>query len=158
MNSIIRLFETGKYEKIKPDPSIRAPNTLTDIPLVDKAEEWGITITVLKRNKRIGEYDWKKRRIKLGILSSKIYLHELSHAASYRIVGRFKYTQHYWQEIIAELCAATLYRMFVTRHDENLSRSYQFIYLYALLLDVTVEEACREVSDEAVKIIKYILQ
>ena len=158
MKSIIRLFETGKFEKIKADPSTKVPTKLSDIPLVEKAEQWGVTITVLKRKKRMGHYDWKKRSIKLGILCPKIYLHELAHAAYYRLRGTFTHTQLQWQEVMAELCAATLYRMFVIKHDENLSRSYWFIYLNAILLNVSVEEACREVSDEAIRIIKYILQ
>ena len=156
--SILVQFEIGEFDYMEGKPSHREPINLSELPLIEKAEEWGITVkTVPRICKCHGHYDRDLKEIQLVSTDAKTFLHGLSHAAIEKLSGTITHIKHQWQEVMAELAAAALYQIVTEKPDKGLSNSYSFILLNAVALKKTPLEACLEVFAETEEIIEFIL-
>ena len=156
--SILVQFEIGEFDYMEGRPQQREPINLSELPLIEKASEWGIKVkTVPRICKCHGHYDKDLKEIQLVSTDAKTFLHSLAHAAIERLSGTITHTKPQWQEIMAELAAAALYQIVTEKPDKGLSNSYSFILLNAVALKKTPLEACLEVFAEVEEIIEHIL-
>ena len=129
----------------------------TPPPLVDVAEQFGLSISYQTFASRYyGYYQGGTKRIVLASHESKVFFHELAHAAHERIEGQLTGGQVTSQEIIAELTAATLAQMYCP--EANLGFSYDYVKSYAEKSKKTIEQACLAVINTVGKVLDEILR
>ncbi len=91
----------------------------------------------------------------LATHEAQVFFHELAHAAHHRIGGKLKAGQVPSQEIIAELTAATLSRLYCP--EANLGFSYEYVKSYAKKSKKSIERACLAVINTVGKVLDEIL-
>ena len=156
--SILVQFEIGEFAYTERKPTRHKPVNLSEVPLIEKASEWGIQIkTVPRMCKCHGHYDRNLYEIHLVTVDAKSYLHGLAHAAIERYRDPAVPFKPQSEEIIAELAAAALYQIVTQKPDKWLSNSYAFILLNSVALNMTPLDACLQVFAEAEEIIELIL-
>ena len=156
--SILVEFQLGEFEYTGENPLHHEPINLSELPLMEKAGEWGLVVKIAPGlRKRLGHYDKDRREILLVSPDAKVFFHELAHVAIERLNGSITHTQLQWQEVMAELAAVALYQIIMKKPDERLSDSFSHIFLNAVVLDKTPLEACLEVFSETEEIIEYLL-
>ena len=157
--NIMVQFQIGEFEYTGENPLHHEPVNLSELPLMEKAEEWGLVVKIAPGlRKRLGHYDKDRREILLVSPDAKVFFHELAHVAIERLNGSITHTQLQWEEIMSELAAVALYQIIMKKPDERLSDSYSHIFLNAVVLDKSPGEACLEVFNETEQIIKLILE
>lgn len=125
-------------------------------PLADVAEQFGLSVSYQTFASRYyGYYQGETRRIVLASHESKVFFHELAHAAHERVEGKLKGGQVPDQEIIAELTAATLAQMYCP--EANLGFSYEYIKNYAEKSKKTTERACLAVINTVGQVLDEII-
>ena len=128
----------------------------TPPPLVEGAGQFGLSVSYQTFASRYyGYYQGGSKRIVLATHESKVFFHELAHAAHERIEGNLKGGQVPSQEIIAELTAATLAQMYCP--ESNLGFSYDYVKSYAEKSKKTIERACLAVINTVGKVLDEIL-
>jgi hypothetical protein len=156
--SILVQFQIGEFEYTGENPLHHEPVNLSELPLMEKAGEWGLVVKIAPGlRKRLGHYDKDRREILLVSPDAKVFFHELAHVAIERLNGSITHMQLQWQEVMAELAAVALYQIIMKKPDERLSDSFSHIFLNAVVLDKTPLEACLEVFSETEEIIEYLL-
>ena len=84
--SILVQFEIGEFDYTEGKPPNHEPVYLSEIPLIEKATEWGISVkTVTRICKCHGHYDKNRKEIQLASTDVKTFLHGLAHAAIERL-------------------------------------------------------------------------
>ena len=83
-----------------------------------------------------------------------MFYHELSHAAHRRIKGALQNGQRWDQEVVAELCAAVLGRLFGKQTD---GASFQYIREYAEAAGRDAHKACIHVLSQVRDVLDLIL-
>ena len=140
--------EALDYEKLQ----------LPDFPLIERAEEWGISVKVIPGNHRYyGYYSSNRKEIALVTPEESVFFHELAHVAHEKVNGNLKAGQDPLQEIVAELSAATLCRMVGKKKEDSLGNSYRYIQRYASELNLAVNNACLKVMSETEKVLNTII-
>ena len=125
-------------------------------PLADVAEKFGLSVSYQTfANQYYGYYQGNSKRIVLATHSAQVFFHELAHAAHERVEGQLKGGQVPSQEIIAELTAATLAKMYCP--EANLGFSYTYVKNYAEKSKKTIERACLAVINTTGKVLDEIL-
>jgi antirestriction protein ArdC len=82
---------------------------LPELPLMEVAQEWGISVKAIPGNYHYsGYFSQDRKEIRLASKEESVFFHELSHVGHQRILGELKRGQDWKQEIVAELAAATL--------------------------------------------------
>lgn len=131
---------------------------LPDLPLLDRAREWGISVKAIPGNYRYqGFYSQNRKEIALATPEEKVFFHELSHAGHERIKGKLTGGQDPLQEIIAELCAAVLCKLVGRQPNDTLGNSFRYIEEYAEKIKMNPHSACLKVMSESEKVLKLIL-
>lgn len=136
------------------------PLELPELPLFDKAKEWGISVCgVSFMGLYYGSYEQRGNRemIRLATPSEKTWFHELSHAAHSRVVKNLKRGQDPYQEIVAELSAQVLAQLVGTQIESTLGNSYEYIKHYTSKINQTVERGCLSVIADVEKVLNLIL-
>ncbi|WP_231715559.1 antirestriction protein [Desulfosarcina widdelii] len=132
---------------------------LPDFPLIERAEEWGISVKAIPGNYRYyGYYIPGRKEIALATTEEGVFFHELAHAAHEQIKGALKPGQDSLQEIIAELSAQVLCRMVGKRNRDTTGNSYRYIGRYAEKIKLTPQAACLKVMSETEKVLNLILK
>jgi antirestriction protein ArdC len=132
---------------------------LPQLPLMERAEEWGISVKAIPGNYSYrGYYSPDRREVCLGTPQEKTFFHELSHCAHERVKGNLKNGQDPFQEIVAELSAQALCRIVGKTGERHLGNSYQYIERYADRLKISAYSACIRVLNETEKVLNLILQ
>jgi len=132
---------------------------LPALPLMDRAQEWGIEVKAVPGNYRYrGYYSPTKNQIGMATTEEKTFFHELSHAGHDRIKGGLKKGQDPLQEIVAELSAQALCRMIGKQDKDTTGNSYQYIERYAGDMGISAHNACLRVLRETEKVITLILK
>jgi hypothetical protein len=149
---VFRVEDTGgeqlEYKRIK----------IPDLPLVEKAQEWGISVKAIPGNYRYyGYYSSNRKEIALATPEESVFFHELAHAAHEKVNGNLKSGQDPIQEIVAELSAASLCRMVGKKQNNSLGNSYRYIQRYATDLNLAIHIACLKVMSETEKVLNTIL-
>jgi len=156
--SILVQFEIGEFELTNKKPPAHEPVDLSDLPLIEKAIEWGITVRTDRRMcKCPGQYHKTLREIQLVSADVKNFLHGLAHVAIEKLGESITHKSGQWQEILSELAAAALYEIIMNRPDHKLCSSYLFIHSNALALSQTTLDACLEIFAETEEVIEFIL-
>lgn len=155
---ILVQFEIGEFEPTDGKQSTQEPVNLSEFPLIEKSNEWRVTVRTDKRMcKCHGQYDETWREIQLVSADLKSFLHGLAHVAIEKLGESITHDSGQWHEIISELAAAALYEIIMNRPDDRLCYSYLFIRSNAAALGRTTLDACLEVFAETEEIIEFIL-
>ena len=150
----------------KPLPE-EAALELPTLPLMDKAEEWGIPVTAVGFNGRAYGSHLTNRntgevQIRLASPEESIFLHEIAHEADRRANtkdGKLKGGQDPAQEITAELTAAVLGQIVGVQGKNTLGNHYEYIQAYAkqLRADGDVTKACLQVLSRVERCLRLLL-
>ena len=94
------------------------------------AKSWGISIKQTFDNPSFyGYFSSTKKEIVMATDSQATFFHELAHSADEKIQGKVKEGQDAQQEIVAEMSAAVLMKMFGLKHGSK--NTYDYISKYA---------------------------
>jgi hypothetical protein len=149
---VFRLEDTaGKPIEIKEPPQ------LSDLPLMDKAREWGINVRSIHGNySYYGYFSQTNKEIALATEEESVFFHELAHAAHSKVQKAYKDTDIWAKEVVAELSAAALCRM-VGKSSRHLGNSYRYIRHYAKEGNLSPVKACLKVLRDVEKTLGLIL-
>lgn len=166
--------ETGEDKLVllgfKPMPVFRVEDTegtpldyekvqLPELPLLDRAVEWGLSVKAIPGNYRYyGYYSPERKEIALASPEEKVFFHELAHAGHERLRGSIQSGQDPLQEIVAELSAQALCRLTGRETDGSFGHSYRYIETYAERMGMTPHAACLKVLYETEKVLNLILK
>lgn len=129
-----------------------------ELPLMERAREWGLSVKAMPGNcGYYGYYSPKRKEIALASPEEKVFFHELAHAGHERLKGDIKNSQDPFQEIVAELSAQALCRLTGHEADGSFGHSYRYIEGYAQKMKMTPHAACLKVLCETEKVLKLIL-
>ena len=85
---------------------------LPELPFMERAEAWGISVKAVPGNYRYrGYYSPHRKEIAMASPEEKVFFHELAHAAHEKVKGSLTGGQDPLQEIVAELSAQALCRL-----------------------------------------------
>jgi hypothetical protein len=131
---------------------------LPKLPLIERAEEWGISVKAIPGNySYYGYYSSKRREIGICSESECTFLHEISHCAHEKVKGALQGGQDPIQEIVAELSAQALCHIVGKSGEKYLGNSYRYIEAYAEKLHMSPHSACIKVLNETEKVLNLIL-
>jgi hypothetical protein len=132
---------------------------LPELPLMERAIDWGIEVKAIPGNYQYrGYYSPDRNLIAVATPEEKTFFHELSHAAHDKVVEGLKKGQHPLQEIVAELSAQALCRMVGKNDQDTTGNSYQYIERYAKDIGMSASNACLQVLKETEKVLTLILK
>lgn len=132
--------------------------SLPELPLLDLAASWNISVTAIPGNARYyGYYSPDKKIIALASPEEKTFFHELSHVAHEQVLGKLKRGQDPLQEIVAEMSAQALCRIVGKDGDKYFGNSYRYIENYAKEMDITPHTAVLKVISDVEKVLALIL-
>jgi antirestriction protein ArdC len=130
---------------------------LPELPLMEIAKDWGISVKAIPGNYRyFGYFSQDRKEIALATKEESVFFHELAHAAHQRILGELKQGQDWKQEIVAELSAAVLCRI-VGKTSKHLGNSYRYIEGYASRANLTAWQGCMRVMNDTEKVLSLIM-
>ncbi|MFH1931923.1 MAG: antirestriction protein [Pseudomonadota bacterium] len=148
-----------RYQDTDGDPLDYEQIELPDLPLIERAEEWGIYVKAIPGNFSCqGFYSPVRKEIGLATSEEVVFFHELSHCAHEKVNGNLKRGQNPIQEIVAELSAEALCRIVGKTGGKYLGNSYRYIEGYAGELNITPYSACLKVMSETEKVLNLILK
>ena len=132
---------------------------IADLPLRDVAEHWGITVHTFngEPGHAHGRYHHDAQAIALGVESVDVFLHELVHAAEYRLGNAVERGQHWRKETVAEFGSAVLAECLGLESAKDLGGAYRYIESYAQAAEKTAESACMECLDRICQSVALIL-
>jgi hypothetical protein len=161
-NQLLMGFNTGVVFRVEDTDGEQLDYWQVDmpeLPLIERAEEWGIKVKCIPGNfKYLGYYSSGRKEIGLASEEVCIFFHELSHCAHDIIKGGLKGGQDPIQEVIAELCAQTLCRIVGKWGDRYLGNSYRYIERYAEKLNLSPHAVCLRVMKETEEVLNLILK
>ena len=130
---------------------------LPELPFIERAQEWGISVKAVPGNYRYyGYFSPERKEIALTTDCERVFFHELAHAGHELLLGKLKAGQDPLQEIVAELSASALAIM-AGKAMDGLGNSYQYIKRYAEKLDMTPHTACLKVLADTEKVLGLIV-
>ena len=131
---------------------------LPEIPLIERAYDWGISVKAVPGNYRYyGYFAPERKEIALATPAEKTFFHELAHAADHILNGNLKPGQLLMQEITAELSAQALARIVGKSSEDTTGNSYRYINRYAQKIKMSPHKACLKVLADTEKILNLIL-
>ena len=138
--------ETVEYERVE----------LPNLPLMEKAKEWGISVKSIPGNQNYyGYFSHHRNEIGLASKEETVFFHELAHAAHKRLVGTNK-SQNWKKEIVAELAAAVICQI-VGKTSKFLGTNYKYIEHYAKKANLSPVQGCLKVISDVEKVLGLIL-
>ncbi len=131
---------------------------LPDVPLIERAEEWGISVRAIPGNYHyLGYFSVDRREIAIATSQECLFFHELAHCAHYLLNGNLKRGQDPLQEIVAELSAQALAKIVGKSAEDTVGNSYRYIKKYADQLKMSPHSACLKVMSETEQVLDIIL-
>ena len=136
-----------RFEDTEGEPPVYETIKLPELPLMEVAQSWGVSVKGIPWDRLYyGFFDQAHGEICLASDEETVFFHELSHVAHQRVLGeRLKAGQDWQQEIVAELSAATLCRVFGRTPSKCLGNSYRYISRYAGETGLTPVQGCYQV-------------
>ena len=101
-----------------------------------------------------GSFNSRDSVIRLCTETEKTFFHELAHAVQLHLDGKLKAGQDTQQEVIAELTAATIAKMY----GLDISESYEYIQSYVQGDSKNVGRQCLKVISKVEQILNYIFE
>ena len=148
-----------RYEDTDGEPLDYEQIELPELPLLERAQEWGLSVRAIPGNYRCyGYYSSKRKEIALATSEEKTFFHELSHAAHEKIKRGLKRGQDPFQEIVAELSAQALCHLVGKQANNTFGNSYRYIEGYAEKAKLTPHAACLKVMSQTAKVLNLILK
>jgi len=148
-----------RYEDTQGEELDYAKIELPELPLIERAQEWGLQVKAIPGDYRYkGYYSSSNKVIALATKEECVFFHELAHCAHEKINGSLKAGQDPIQEIVAELSSQALCRIVGKTADRYLGNSYRYIEAYAERLNITPYSACLKVMTETEKVLNLILK
>jgi antirestriction protein ArdC len=131
---------------------------LPELPLIEVAQEWGVSVKAIPGNYRyFGWFSQERQEIALATKEETVFFHELAHAAHGRIQGELKRGQDWKQEIVAELSAAVLCHL-VGKTSRFLGNHYRYIESRAKEASLTPVQGCLRVMKDVESVLNLILK
>lgn len=125
------------------------------LPLIDIAERWGIEVkTGSFTGEYYGYYSPVRQEIVLATDSERTFIHELSHAAHYRVDPKAKDLPKWQKEIIAELSAGAL--LYMMGKEGYTQKHFDYIKSYAENENLSPIKACMQLLDTCIKVVNTI--
>jgi len=132
--------------------------TLPELPLMDRAKEWGISVKAIPGNYQYyGYFSPSRQEIALATKEECVFFHELTHCAESRLLD-LKPGQDPLQEIVAELGAHALCRIAGKTGEQSLGNSYRYIARYAEKVKLSPHQACLKVLNRVESALNLILE
>ena len=148
-----------RYEDTDGEPLDYEQLALPDLPLLERAEAWGLNVRAIPGNYHYyGYYSSKRKEIALAAPEEKTFFHELSHVAHERVKKGLKAGQDPLQEIVAELSAQALCHLVGKKADQSFGNSFRYIERYAKKAKLTPHGACLKVMRQTEKVLNLILK
>jgi len=136
--------EPLEYEKLE----------VPDLPLIERANQWGISVKAVPGNLHYcGYYAPGQKEIAIATIEQCVFFHELSHYAHHIIKGDLQPGQDFLQEIVAESSAQALARMVGKSAENTIGNSYRYIQKYAEKLKLDAHDACLKVISDTEKVL-----
>jgi antirestriction protein ArdC len=146
-----------RVEDTEGKPLEYLPLDVKTLPLADIAARWGIEVKAGAFNgEYAGYYCDGRKEIVMATDSEKTFLHELAHAAHYRIDTKAEQAPSWAKEVIAELSAAAL--MYMLGKEPPLGNNFQYIKGHAEEANLSPVKACMKILDTCLKVINEIVQ
>jgi len=143
----------------EPLPKDEYADWIADLPLVDVARSWGVSVDVFNGEEgRTWGYTSSGRAIALGVENLSTWAHELLHCADGKAIGGLKGGQDIDQEIVAELGGAILLESLGLSHDADLGGCFEYCKHYANQNKKHVLTACTRLLDRTCRAVDLILQ
>ncbi|MBP8056855.1 MAG: hypothetical protein KA314_13540 [Chloroflexi bacterium] len=132
---------------------------LDALPLVDVARHWHIhTDTYTGQGARAkGYFVPRQNAIFLGVENINTWLHELTHAADYRLGNLTETGQHWRSETVAQLGACVLAHMIGCPEYADEGKTFRYITSYAEEAKIETITACGRVLERTLKAVDLIL-
>ena len=147
-----------RVEDTEGEPLDNEKIELPQLPLMERASEWGISVKAIPGDYRYyGYFIPDKQEIALATPEEKTFFHELAHAGYDRIKGGLKPGQDPFQEIVAELCAQALCRLVGKSGEKHFGNSARYIASYAEKAGISPHAACLKVLSDTEKVLNLIL-
>lgn len=125
------------------------------LPLADVAEKWGLSVIAGSFNGAYyGYYSPNRNEIVMATSEEKTFLHELAHAAHYRIDPAAADIPKWQKEIIAELSAGAL--LYMLGKEAQIGNHYQYIKHHAEEAKLNPLKACMKILDVCLLVISAI--
>ena len=148
-----------RYEDTDGEPLDYEQIELPELPLLERANEWGLSVRAIPGNYQCyGYYSSKRKEIALATSEEKTFFHELSHAAHEKIKRGLKRGQDPFQEIVAELSAQALCHLVGKQANNSFGNSHKYIEGYAEKAKLTPHAACLKVMSQTAKVLNLILK
>lgn len=127
------------------------------LPLADVAKKWGIDVKAGAFNfEYYGYYCKGRNEIVMATDNEKTFLHELSHAAHFRIDPKAQDLPKWQKEIIAELSAAAL--LYMIGKEPQIGNHFQYIKYHAEEAKLDTLKACLKILDTCLAVIEEIVK
>ncbi|MBT4483582.1 MAG: antirestriction protein [Candidatus Latescibacteria bacterium] len=161
-NNVLRYFKSMPVFRVEDTEGEKLDYEsleLPDLPLLERAEEWGISVKAVPGDCRFyGYYSPKRKEIGLATSEEAVFFHELAHAGHENVKGGMKSGQDPFQEIVAELSAQALCRLVGKKMIDTTGNSYRYIESYAEKVNMKPYSACLKLMAETEKVLNLILK
>ena len=159
---VLRFFKSApvfRLEDTDGEPLDYQLLEVPDLPLLERAEEWRISVKAIPRNYMFyGSYSKANKEIILATAEECVFFHELAHAGHEKVKGGLESGQDPLQEIVAELSAQALCRLVGKQANDTIGNSYKYIERYAEELKLSPYSACMKVMSETEKVLQLIMK
>jgi antirestriction protein ArdC len=156
--SFFKAMPVFKFEDTDGEPLDYQNIVMPELPLMQRALDWGINVKAVPGHIRYYAYFAPERKeIAMATPAEKSFFHEISHAADHIINGKLKPGQNPLQEITAELSAQALARIVGKSSEDTTGNSYRYIKRYAEQIKMSPHKACLKVLADTNKILNLIL-
>jgi hypothetical protein len=137
---------------------------LRELPLIEVASSWNIRVDTFDHSGKSGPEGYFRfggggqQAIMLGVENVETWLHELVHAADYRLANRNGESAKRWyKELVAELGSAVLLEVLKRKQEVNLGGAYAYIKGYAESAKKSAVSGCITVLDRTCAAVSLIL-
>jgi len=131
---------------------------LPELPLMERAKEWGLSVKAVPGNYQYhGYFSQDKKEIGLASKDEAVFFHELAHYAHHLIVGDLRTVAPWEKEVVAELAAAALCKI-VGKDSKYFGASYQYVKHYAEQEGLSPVKACLRVINQTEAVLALILK
>jgi len=144
-----------RMEDTEGDPLEYSTLETSSLPFAEVAKKWGLEVISGSFNgEYYGYFSPDKKEIVMATDEEKTFLHELAHAAHYRIDPKAADAPSWQKEIIAELSAGAL--LYMLGKEPQIGNHFRYIKSHAEEADLDPLKACMKILDGCLDVIEAI--
>ncbi|MBN2476314.1 MAG: IS21 family transposase [Pirellulales bacterium] len=153
---VFGLHQTEGAPLPPPDPEVMA--WLENLPLVEVARSWGLSIDAYngRPGAPLGKYRGRQG-IALGVENLATWAHEMCHAAGDRLGNLTERGQHWRSETVAELGGAILLEILGHETHSDRGGCFEYVKAYADAVGIEPMAACQRVLNRTCDAVALIL-